>query len=479
MSVRRLFALVVAAFIVAPAFAAGVAVESFLQPFTGAKARTYLDKARDVVSVRDFGAKCNSTTGLNGADDTAAIQAAINTGRPVYVPAGGAAGATFCRITAALTIPNQNGFTIYGDSRRTSRIHQSTAGADVFYAAGDYLTCCNGLAISDLTVASSGGRYGVRLGGFSRSYLKNVRVTGFSAGAGVYLFDSHTATLENVELDSNQDGILEDGTATHTGPNNLRVAHSYIGGNARYGVNLYSCAALHFAGNTVEGNAKGGVRCHTAGYGVGIRDNYFEQNRDGTAGTFDVYLGEASFIRACVVESNYFNGRVGGDVSDYYPVRVGYLLACRIGFNFVNVGNRYVNFGAGTVIDTVFEPMSAGDTFDRSVLSTVYGNLPATFAQFRNVMRDTLNYPREFYGSATYDPPSLADGAGVTSTVTVTNAALGDLAVCSFSLSLQGVTLTGYVSAADTVSCRFQNESGGALDLAAGVLRAHTLRVVP
>jgi hypothetical protein len=75
-------------------------------------------------------------------------------------------------------------------------------------------------------------------------------------------------------------------------------------------------------------------------------------------------------------------------------------------------------------------------------------------------------------GSATYDPASLNDGDGATTTVTVTGAALGDFAEASFSLDLQGITLTAWVSAADTVSVRFQNETGGTLDLNSGTLRA-------
>lgn len=80
---------------------------------------------------------------------------------------------------------------------------------------------------------------------------------------------------------------------------------------------------------------------------------------------------------------------------------------------------------------------------------------------------------RIYTGSATYDPASLADGAGATTTVTVTGAALGDYVEnVSFSLDLQGITLTAWVSAANTVSVRFQNESGGVLDLGSGTLRA-------
>ena len=77
-----------------------------------------------------------------------------------------------------------------------------------------------------------------------------------------------------------------------------------------------------------------------------------------------------------------------------------------------------------------------------------------------------------FTGSATYDPGSLVDGAGATTTVTVTNAALGDFAQISFSLDLQGIGLTCWVSAANTVSARFQNETTGTIDLASGTLRA-------
>lgn len=84
--------------------------------------------------------------------------------------------------------------------------------------------------------------------------------------------------------------------------------------------------------------------------------------------------------------------------------------------------------------------------------------------------------PIPIFGSATYNPPSLADAAGTTTTVTVTGAALGDRVDVTFSLDLQGITVTGWISAANTVSVRFQNESGGTLDLASGTLTATVRR---
>lgn len=75
-------------------------------------------------------------------------------------------------------------------------------------------------------------------------------------------------------------------------------------------------------------------------------------------------------------------------------------------------------------------------------------------------------------GSKTHDFGSLADGAGETTTVTVTGAALGDFAEASLSVDLQGMTMTAYVSAANTVSVRVQNETGtGPIDLASATLR--------
>lgn len=80
-------------------------------------------------------------------------------------------------------------------------------------------------------------------------------------------------------------------------------------------------------------------------------------------------------------------------------------------------------------------------------------------------------------GSKTYDPASLADGDGDTTTVTVTGAVMGEFAVASFSNDLQGVQLAAWVSAADTVSVRFQNETTAPVDLASGTLRARVIKL--
>lgn len=73
--------------------------------------------------------------------------------------------------------------------------------------------------------------------------------------------------------------------------------------------------------------------------------------------------------------------------------------------------------------------------------------------------------------SATYDAGSLADAAGETTTVTVPGAAIGDACLASLGVTVAAITVTCYVSAANTASVRLQNESGGTLDLASTTLR--------
>jgi len=79
-------------------------------------------------------------------------------------------------------------------------------------------------------------------------------------------------------------------------------------------------------------------------------------------------------------------------------------------------------------------------------------------------------------GSAVWDPAEIADGDEEAQEITVTGAALGDFVVVSFSLDVTDLTLTADVTAASTVTAVLANNTGGAIDLASGTVRA---RVMP
>ncbi len=76
-----------------------------------------------------------------------------------------------------------------------------------------------------------------------------------------------------------------------------------------------------------------------------------------------------------------------------------------------------------------------------------------------------------FTGSATYDAPSIAAGGTTTTTVTATGASLGDLVTgISLNISSAGLVISGYVSAANTVTVVLFNPTGAAVNLAAAAL---------
>lgn len=93
--------------------------------------------------------------------------------------------------------------------------------------------------------------------------------------------------------------------------------------------------------------------------------------------------------------------------------------------------------------------------------------------QFRGIFSDT------WVVRATLDAGSLVDGAGETDDITISGVALGDMVIgASLNVDLVGLTVTGYVSAANTVKFRIQNESGSTADLAAATLRVVVARMV-
>jgi hypothetical protein len=93
--------------------------------------------------------------------------------------------------------------------------------------------------------------------------------------------------------------------------------------------------------------------------------------------------------------------------------------------------------------------------------------------QFRGLFSDTWSV------TCTLDAASLVDGAGTSDTITVPGVALGDMVLgASFGVSLAGVSVTGYVSAANTVTLRLQNESTATVDLASTTVKLVVARMV-
>ena len=106
------------------------------------------------------------------------------------------------------------------------------------------------------------------------------------------------------------------------------------------------------------------------------------------------------------------------------------------------------------------------------------GNNPITTSGTTYSHPANLGIGREIYGSGTVDPGNCVDGTALAPlTITVTGAQLGDAVEFSAPYDLQGLTVTAYVSATNTVAFKIWNKTGGAIDLASGTWRVRVTKL--
>lgn len=114
---------------------------------------------------------------------------------------------------------------------------------------------------------------------------------------------------------------------------------------------------------------------------------------------------------------------------------------------------------------------------DPQAVAKLYRAVASVLLDELNVLRGLVFDQLIGTTQVTIDPPNIANGSGVTSAnITVTGAAFGDFVDVAAPYSLQGLILTGYVSAADTVQVRLHNGTGGAVNLASGTWRVTVRR---
>lgn len=82
-------------------------------------------------------------------------------------------------------------------------------------------------------------------------------------------------------------------------------------------------------------------------------------------------------------------------------------------------------------------------------------------------------------GSATWDVADLADGAQESKDITVTGAALGDIAIGSMGVDVVDLIVTANVTATNTVTLVAANETGGNVNLASTTARAMVIPALP
>ncbi len=468
-------------------------------------ARALRDRAADVVHVKDFGAKGDGTT-----DDTAALQAALiyarQAGRPIYVPPG-----TYR--TGQLTL--YTGMRLFGQNWNGSDPNylDGAPGASILKAkdgtiesvilippAADYQRM---IEIAYLGIVghlgplnTTGAVHGIYSAepnpstGSSHIWIHDVQISGVG-GRGVYLKGEWHTSLERVDVNYTGDNAFDLG-----GGNTTLLfrtyAHKIKAGKAGY--RIHQGEATLIAVNGIDASEA------TADWGV-FGDNVAE---DGRVGYF------RGTLIGCNIEAFPRYGlryKAGSVVSirntTFFSTQansVAILHDGAQGSGLVDGATSFVLTGAGTWKDGyavhINDASNIRPFWTEGYLAPdgYYNDNSASAGQLPNLRTSTTGgalaiYPLaiapairqdtaqtnilgQWFKTATWDPPSIADGAVATTTVSnIPYAALGDPLMVGFTNAVPaGAILSAHMTSANTAQVTLFNKSGAPLDLAPGTL---------
>lgn len=556
------------------------------QIFTGAGSPTGVTFSKPgVVYPQWWGAVCDGST-----DDGPEIQSAIDS-----LPAAGGVvelhGGT-CKSNQELSITKSdvtirfnpgttlNLSAIAGSG--TSNVHVSSTVIAGIKITGARVRVVGGRITGSATVTSK-KVVGVHIHGASQTRVGGTKIDGLHAG--IWMGNAAVEpTIQNVELDGNEEGIIcgyqattstspqvsrptlmtvsshgatvGDGVSLYSYCDDMRIMggnfysnagsgiDGYVGGSTLsvIGANLYSNAGtglsltynslsgtgagkLGFAkratliGNRAYNNTDDGFTIKLANYSLfstlgGIEDVTLADNlSDGNGGDgYDLGLVRSSVVgnRALLNNGNGFtirsnksttyqgnhswdNGTSGNNMRGFEFLTADTTgstppNSTLISFNGNHAGDtrsggsRYTNFAfdlnkldSGEVTDNNGTNANTADWKNVNGLSAV------SFTNNRGTVSgsDVIGTPWEkrLYGSKTWDPASLTAFTETSTTVTVTGAAVGDIANCGqTTITADLLQLNCYVSAADTVRVVLRNISSGTIDVASGTLNAEVMK---
>lgn len=362
----------------------------------------------------------------------------------------------------------------------------------------------NLVGTSNVTISNIHG-YGCRIvvttgGGLSTNYpiARNIQITNLHGyGCADALFNSHPGSC-NVQITNYSATFHNDATTDGDGI-------------------VFQGSGLKLVNGTLSGTRRHGVALQPFGDGDGVERTYqvshLVYRQIGTTNDYPVVFDNTNAV------GSFTDSTVQIDHVDADAQFGLYVVANQNDIRQVNVSDCRIKSTSGTAHGMLFENTANGRIMEVMV-SNCYSETTATaglypyyfkgasgslisrarvvactakngahsiradYATVDYQMLDSLTPVTGLYvagtsgvfnritGTATYDPASLADAEGATTTITVTGAALGNHCLVSNSLDLQGIGLTAYVSATDTVAVRFQNETTGVIDLASATLSA-------
>jgi len=236
---------------------------TFLAAGTGASQRTVLDKLRDVVSVKDFGA-----VGDGVADDTAEIQAALDAvpavGGCVYFPAG-----TYV-VSSPLIVDSNT--VLLGDGMYVSKLSATTAftsSQSMVYANAESNITIEQLGFIGNTNGTLGAGTGIHLKNGTRNQVRDCYVEN-TTQAGIRYEEQNNGIIDGCTLNAcgrtgytDNHGIMlysASGSAIQT--YSCKVTSNTVTNAFRKGITTFSELLLYdllISGNTVTGSGLGNI----------------------------------------------------------------------------------------------------------------------------------------------------------------------------------------------------------------------------
>lgn len=433
-------------------------------------------------------------TGDGSTDDTAAFQAAV-TAASVANSGILSIGANSTIMIAAAGVVGKSNLRIVGDDRYTSIVKLSIAPTTEFFN----FSSKSNWSIENITVdwnnkTPAGNNSSISATSCTYFEIKDCQIIKMGKfGIGLNACSQYTVSGNYIEID----------TAVNT--QNQGILVSEASGASTDGFilnNRLNKTAIDLSGSrtTIKGNIiysfkfGAGITTEQAStcYTLLIEDNTIYS---GTGTDVNLYNcgGIENWAARSTIRNNicYSNSGSGIDSGGHHNAIIG-----NICFNngttggsgiTMRYGDATYNGSESTVIGNVcYDTASTSGTQSYGYAEESASLNYITVADNRFKQNDlgstsilATSSTRDFgaiEGSATYDPASLVDGAGATTTVTCTGARLGDLVISSFSLALQGIMLTAWVDSSNSVSVRFQNETTGTLDLSSGTIRVKAIK---
>jgi hypothetical protein len=260
---------------------------------------------------------------------------------------------------------------------------------------------------------------------------------------------------------------------------------SYVGivvagapGSPPAGNPIELASGVTISGNTIRrhgdttNSLQGAIYCHTT-RGVTITGNqiiepgphginlYHTNFGVNVTGNTIVDPWSDSYVQpgGIMLRSTHNTGYIGGNTFVRAAKSAAYVLVRGVSFEQTTDTNTEIELGPN---------YNEGTT--RYAIGRAQMNLPAGIGAFGTYANTVLK--RLLHGTVTWNPPSVADGDIVTTTITVTGAVVGNqVAVGHNTITTAGIILTGIVSAADTVTVTLLNKSGATYDAGSGTLR--------